>query len=230
MTALSDYLESGILTHLFRQHEFPKPSNISIALTSSVAKDNDTGASIPELPTQETIGLDVVETNYARIDLGSPAANGDNNWQKSGSDDITAFSVFTEDVESSGYFYPLYLSEASAENNDTHAETGSNTGVEYTFSEFPGVSFYGPQTVVTSGESNPGYVMYEGNGFIKNAKQIVFQTALTDWGWVSGVAILDSEQHQSGNLLLYAELNNPRYVYAGDSIKFDTNALEISIQ
>ena len=72
--------------------------------------------------------------------------------------------------------------------------------------------------------------MYEGNGFIKNSAQIVFDTAVTDWGWVSGVAILDSDVHQSGNLLLYAELNNPRYVYAGDSIKFDTNALEISIQ
>lgn len=223
MTALSDYLESGILTHLFRSGSFPKPSNISIALTSDVAKDNDTGVSIPELPTGVMIGTTPTGTNYKRQSLGSPS---DAKWNGTGSDDITAFAVFTEDVEVSGYFYPLYLSELTAKNNDGT----NNSAIEYTFSEFPGVTLYGPSTITTSGESNPGYTMYEGNGFIKNSAQIVFDTAVTDWGWVSGVAILDSDVHQSGNLLLYAELNNPRYVYAGDSIKFDTNALEISIQ
>lgn len=227
MTALSDYLESGILTHLFRSGSFSKPSNISIALTSDVAKDNDTGASIPELPTGVLLGSITTSTNYQRKSLGSPS---DSKWNATGHDDATAFAVFTEDVEASGYFYPLYLSELTATNNDTNALNNAKSALEYTFSEFPGVTFYGPQTVTVSGESNPGYEMYEGNGFIKNSEQIVFDTATTDWGWVSGVAILDSYVHQSGNLLLYAELNNPRYVYAGDSIKFDTNALEISIQ
>jgi hypothetical protein len=227
MTALSDYLESGILTHLFRSGSFSKPSNISIALTSDVAKDNDTGASIPELPTSVLLGSITTSTNYQRKSLGSPS---DSKWNATGHDDATAFAVFTEDVEASGYFYPLYLSELTATNNDTNALNNAKSALEYTFSEFPGVTFYGPQTVTVSGESNPGYEMYEGNGFIKNSEQIVFDTATTDWGWVSGVAILDSDVHQSGNLLLYAELNNPRYVYAGDSIKFDTNALEISIQ
>ena len=230
MAALSDYLESGILTHIFRTQEFPKPSNISIALTSDVPKDNDDGATISEIPTSQLLGSTAVSTNYTRKSLGNPAENGNIKWSNTGRDDITSFAVFTEDVESSGYFYPLYLSEATATNRDENAVNNARSATEFTFSEFPGVSFFGPSSLVTSGESNPGYALYEGNGFIKNAEQIVFDTALTDWGWVSGVAVLDSEVHQSGNLLLYAELNNPRYVFAGDSIKFDTNALEISIQ
>jgi len=229
MAALSDYLESGILTHLFRTEVFSKPENISIALTSGVPQDNDSGSTIPEIPVSSQLDSVSVSTNYNRISLGNPSVNGNSHWGRSGFDDITAFTVFTEDVPSSGYFYPLYLSESTATNNDIDAVNNAKTADEYTFSEYPGISFFGPHSLTASGESNPGYTMYEGNGFIKNTTQLVFDTALTDWGWVSGVAILDSPDHQSGNLLLYAELNNPRYVFAGDSIKFDTNSLEISI-
>jgi hypothetical protein len=77
--------------------------------------------------------------------------------------------------------------------------------------------------------TNPGYTTYQGNGFIKNSTQIVFPTALTDWGWVSGIAIVDTSNYASGNLLMYAKLDNPRYVYTGDNIKFDSNSLEISL-
>ena len=56
--------------------------------------------------------------------------------------------------------------------------------------------------------SNPGYLLYEGNGFIKNKTQLVFNTAMTDWGWVSGIAILDDTTDGAGKLLMYAELNN----------------------
>lgn len=231
MAALSDYLESGILTHLFRTNEFPKPSKITIALTSSIPKDNDTGSTIPEIPASVTIGSNTVNTNYSRIDLGNPSQVGDNKWNRTGFDDLTAFAVFSEDDGHSGYFYPLYLTEASAEANDTNAPNNATSADPYEFSEFPGITFFAPHSIATSGDtSNPGYMLYEGNGFIKNSEQLVFDTALTDWGWVSGVAILDSENHQQGNLLMYAELNNPRYVYTGDNIKFDINALEISLK
>ena len=90
---------------------------------------------------------------------------------------------------------------------------------------------YAPQSLAQSGKAvNPGYDLYDGNGFIKNKSQIVFNTALTDWGWVSGVAIMDTSVHASGNLLMYAKLENPRFIYTGDNIKFDINSLEISLK
>jgi len=231
MAALSDYLESGILTHLFRSQSFPKPSNISIALTSSIPRDNDTGQTIPELHQTTQLDSITVQTNYSRIDLGDPVGAGDLKWNRAGIDNVTPFAVYSEDISHSGYFYPLFLSESTALANDSNPAGGGTVADPYEFSEFPGVKFYGPHSVAVSGAAaNPGYELYEGNGFIKNKVQFVFETALTDWGWVSGVAILDSPDHQSGNLLMFAALNNPRYVYTGDSIKFDLNALEISLK
>ena len=105
-----------------------------------------------------------------------------------------------------------------------------------------------PQTVEVSGETlNTGYARINystpasdgntkwnfvegGSGITRNASQIVFNTALQDWGLVSGIAILDSSVHGSGNLLLHAELEKPREVCVGDSIKFDTNTLEIFLK
>lgn len=230
MSALSDYLESNLLNHLFRGSSFPKPSSIAIALTSSVPVDSDTGVSIPELPSGVSKGNNFVSTNYARINLGSPSGVGNNVWNAVGTDDTTTFSVYGTSssgntVGMSGYFYPLYL-------NQTTALAASNGYTQsYRFREYPNVLFHAPTNLQQSGvATNPGYTQYDGNGFIKNASQIVFNTALTDWGWVSGIAILDNAAYGSGNLLMYAKLDNPRYVYTGDNIKFDVNSLEISLK
>jgi len=227
MAALSDYLESGLLSHLFRNTAFERPANIAIALTSSVPKDSDTGRTIPEIPSGVDQGIDHVSTNYARVELGPPADSGDINWNTVGSDPFTIYQVYSEEVNHSGYFYPLYLLQASGE-----AASSASSAALVTFSNtFPGVNFYSPTNLYVSGsEVNGGYTQYEGNGFIKNKLDLVFNTALTDWGWVSGVAIVDSALHGSGNVLMYAQLQNPRNVYIGDSIKFNGNSLEISLK
>ena len=227
MAALSDYLESGLLSHLFKNDAFTRPSTIAIALTSGVPLDSDTGSSILELPSGVARGSSFISTNYSRIDLGDPSTEGNNIWNNVGVDETTTYEVYSEELNHSGYFYPLYLS-----NDKAMSEDDSGLSETYTFpNTFPGVTFYSPATTSVSGsQTSSGYTSYEGNGFIKNKNQIVFNTALTDWGWVSGVAIVDHSDHGSGNLLMYAQLENPRFVYAGDSIKFDTNSLEISLK
>ena len=159
MAALSDYLESGLLHHVFRGQSFPKPSNIAIALCSGVPTDSDTGATIPEMSS----GDGVNKTGYARLDLGNPSTLGDARW------DYT-----TED----------------------HAV---------------------------------------GSGLIKNKSAFLFDegegtAALTDWGWVSGIAVLDSGEYGVGNLLMHSALDNPRIIYTGDTVKFDISTLQISFQ
>lgn len=231
MAALSDYLESGLLNHLFRSANLPKPSAIAVALTSEVPKDSDNGESLPELPSGVSRGEIFVDTNYRRLNLGNPVNSGDLFWEDVGVDDSTVFHVYgTSDsgitAGLSGYFYPLYLDESVAASN---SETLTASG--FMFEEFPSITFYAPIDIVESGKAeNPGFTEYEGNGFIKNSRQLVFNTALTDWGWVSGVAILDNSEYGSGNVLMFSELSNPRYVYAGDNIRFDINSLEISLQ
>ena len=237
MAALSDYLESSLLSHIFRSSSFAKPQQIAIALTSGVPLDSDNGSTIPELPSGVNKGNNFISTNYARINLGSPSGVGNTVWNAVGFDDVTVFSVYGTSssgnaVGMSGYFYPLYLTETSANNAD-RANTAEPQGYSqpYRFKEFPNVTMYAPLSLQQSGMvADPGYTAYSGNGFIKNASQIVFNTALTDWGWVSGVAIVNNSTYGSGNLLMYAKLENPRYIYTGDNIKFDLNALEISLK
>lgn len=231
MAALSDYLESGLLNHIFRGQEFPKPSSIAIALTSDVPLESDTGETIPELPSgiyRADIGF---STNYKRLDLGNPKDDGDDVWNNVGIDEFTIYQVsgtsnygLTDGIN--GYFYPLYLNESIAADRDS-----VNATQQVRFVEFPGVDFFSPNDLFESGVyQNPGYEDYNGNGFIKNGTQFIFDTALEEWGWISGVAIVDSAEYGSGNVLMYSKLTNPRYVYVGDNIKFDVNSLEISLQ
>jgi hypothetical protein len=226
MAALSDYLESGLLSHIFKNAAFTRPTEIAIALTSGVPVDSNTGKNIPELPS----GINGLSTNYSRMSLGNPASVGNTVWNNIGTDDLTAFAVSGtsssgNSINMFGFFHPLYLNRTVANAADPNSVSQS-----YMFKEYPSVTLYAPVAYQQSGvTSNPGYTVYQGNGFIKNASQIVFPTALRDWGWVSGVAIVDNSQYGSGNLLMYAQLANPRYVYTGDNIKFDTNALEISL-
>lgn len=231
MAALSDYLESALLNHLFRGSSFPKPSSIAIALTSGVPLDSDTGSSLPEIPSGVTKGVSFVTTNYKRLALGNPATSGDTIWNAVGVDSVTAFSVSGTSISGvtsglNGYYHPLYLSSGTAIANDNLGQTDA-----YRFRQFPNVVFYSAKNIFQSGVAqNPGYTLYEGNGFIKNSSQLVFDTALQDWGWISGIAVVDSSIYGSGNVLMYAQLSNPRYVYTGDNIKFDLNSLEISLQ
>ena len=158
MASLSDYLESGLLHHLFRGQSFPKPENIAIALCSAVPSESDSGSTMSELPSGTADGKD---TGYRRINLGDPATAGDGKW--------------------------LY-------NTDDHNA---------------------------------------GSGIIKNASSFLFDegdgsAALVDWGWVSGIAVVDSGEYGTGNLLMYAQLENPRIIYTGDTVKFDPSTLQIS--
>ena len=230
MAALSDYLESGLLHHIFFGEEFVRPTNISIALTSGVPKDNDTGATLAELPSGTTKGSDFVSTGYTRVSLGNSSV-GNTIWNRAGVDDVTGYQVNSTITSHSGYFYPLYLKQSVALAASTASSAATTT---LTFDQiYPGVTFYRPDGVGTSGDysaSDPGYTSYEGNGFIQNIGAITFGTAISDWGWVSGVAITDSGVPGEGNVLMMAALENPRLIYTGDSIKFDARSLEISLK
>jgi hypothetical protein len=154
MTALSDYLESGLLHHVFRGQTLPKFGGVAIALCSGVPSDSDTGETIPELPS----GINGSGTGYKRYNLGDTVASGD-------------------------YFWEYNIDDHNA-----------------------------------------------GSGLIKNDVTLLFDTALLDWGWVSGIAIVDSGDYGVGNLLMYSELNNPRIIYQGDSVKFDSSTLQIKFK
>jgi hypothetical protein len=65
------------------------------------------------------------------------------------------------------------------------------------------------------------------SGLIDNAGTITFGPASADWGYVSGIAILDSGVHGAGNLLMYGALANPRDVKMNDTLTISAGALDI---
>ena len=75
MSAMSDYLESGIIDHFLRGQTLAKPSNLSIALCSGVPADADIGGvagggnagRIPEIQGDHS------GTGYVRKSLGAPS-------------------------------------------------------------------------------------------------------------------------------------------------------------
>lgn len=226
MASISDYLEAKLLNHIFRSEEFVKPSSISIALTSSVPLDSQTGSTLPELPTGVAKGAITVSTGYSRRNLGAPSGVGDSTWFAVGVDTTTQYSVYSQETNNSGYFYPVYLTQNSAQNADPNGNFKT-----FSFPQtYPSITFYAPSAAISGGATDPGLNAYEGNGFIKNQNQIIFDTALSDWGWVSGVAIIDNSAYGTGNMLMYAALKNPRYIYTGDNLKFDPKSLEISLK
>lgn len=157
MAALSDYLESGLLHHIFLGQSYSSPTNISIGLTKSASGidsnyDSYSGSTIPEIPS----GINGSGTGYARVSLGNPASPP---------------------------------------------------------SDGPWFEFVG-----------------NGSGLMKNKRQIVFDTALVDWGWVSGVIITNTSNYASGNVLMHSQLSNPRIIYMGDTVKFDAETLQISFK
>lgn len=64
MPAISDYLESGILHHIFRGQTFSKPATIAVALCSGVPVETNTGVTIPEIANAG---------GYARVNVGAPS-------------------------------------------------------------------------------------------------------------------------------------------------------------
>jgi hypothetical protein len=223
MSALSDYLESGLLHHVFANQPFTMPSSVALALLSNPATDISTGSSISEIPSG--VGSDI--TGYSRVNITSLQ----DAWRFASSADNVSFAVSGTRSNAgtgsgvTGNFYPVYLTQARA---------GGSTSEIVTFTQFPNTTFYfasGNNNVYGSGSSigsNTSYNTYPTpSRYLVNKYQIIFPTALNDWGFVSGVAILDDANYKSGNVLMYSTLTNPRLVYGGDNIRFDAESLQI---
>ena len=95
MTALSDYLESGLLHHVFRGGSFAKPSNISIALTSGEPTDYQTGTTIWEIPSGDGTTL----SGYSRFSLGDPASVGNAKWTYTAEDRAAGSGIIKNAVD-----------------------------------------------------------------------------------------------------------------------------------
>ncbi|MHA1948741.1 MAG: phage tail fiber protein [Candidatus Thorarchaeota archaeon] len=67
-------------------------------------------------------------------------------------------------------------------------------------------------------------------GEIDNAADITFTTASGgNWGTITSVTLLDNVTHSAGNILFYGDLTTAKVVNDGDTFKFSTGDLNISL-
>lgn len=69
-----------------------------------------------------------------------------------------------------------------------------------------------------------------GSGYITNTAVISFnQNTGSDWGWVSGVAILDNSGDAVGNMLWYGSLSTAKLMSVGDTLSIPTGSAVIKL-
>lgn len=65
------------------------------------------------------------------------------------------------------------------------------------------------------------------DGTSQNASDIAFPTAMTNWGEVTHVALMDAET--GGNVLMYSALDVSKTVNAGDTFKINAGDLDVTV-
>jgi len=68
---------------------------------------------------------------------------------------------------------------------------------------------------------------HEAPGSGNNIGLVTFTQATADWGYVSGVALVDSATYGAGNIIMYGQLVTPRIVLNGDQFKFNATNLTV---
>lgn len=67
------------------------------------------------------------------------------------------------------------------------------------------------------------------NGITGNSGAITFPAATANWGWISGVAILDNIGYGSGDMIVYGALQTPKLIGNGDQFKFNISDILFQI-
>lgn len=67
-----------------------------------------------------------------------------------------------------------------------------------------------------------------GSGLTQNVGTFSFTQASADWGWVSGIALVDSGVYGQGNVWMWAPLVTPRDVKSQDTFSYAAAAFQIA--
>lgn len=120
---------------------------------------------------------------------------------------------------------PLNISIALCSNVPGEDATGANMNEVANAGGYARVNLGAPTNALFTEISQAFGALSSGN--IDNASAITFPTATADWGYVSGVAIVDSGVYGAGNVLMYGRLANPRNVQTNDTVSFAIGAFDI---
>ena len=103
--------------------------------------------------------------------------------------------------------------------------TDAQTGV--TLTEISGAGYARASGCGPSSNGNSKWDAPTTAGDTENTAAIEFAAASADWGYVSGVAIVDALTN--GNILFHGGLTTPRIVLDGDTFKFNAGDIDITL-
>lgn len=66
-------------------------------------------------------------------------------------------------------------------------------------------------------------------GLCENLVAVTWDAATASWGWVSGVAIVDSATYGQGNVLIHGALTTPKNIDVDDQFRFPSGSLDITL-
>jgi len=122
---------------------------------------------------------------------------------------------------------PSNISIALLSNHDANWALDSKTGA--TIPEIGNANGYARKSLGAPANSTwdaPG----TGSPTTSNTDAVEFAAASgDDWGYVSGIAIVDSLTHGAGNVLFHGALTTPRIVTDGDTFKFNAGDIDITL-
>ena len=64
----------------------------------------------------------------------------------------------------------------------------------------------------------------------KNSSGIVWPTATATWGWVSGIALVDSVTYGAGHMLMYGPLSTAKFVTTDDIFQINSGSLSLEVR
>ncbi len=112
---------------------------------------------------------------------------------------------------------PPTLAVALCSGVPTDAKTGA------TIPELPNTGGYVRKTLNPSATNWLDPVAVD--GICSNLQAVLFDQAASDWGWVSGVALIDNATYGAGNVLIWGQLTVPKLIGAGDQFQFASGTL-----
>lgn len=62
-----------------------------------------------------------------------------------------------------------------------------------------------------------------------NLSGVTFPVATSNWGWVSGVCIVDNSTHGAGNVLMHGTLSQPQFITTNGTFSFPSGSLQLSV-
>lgn len=87
-----------------------------------------------------------------------------------------------------------------------------------TLPELPNAGGYARQALAPSADNWQDPV--SASGLTRTHKEVLFPEASADWGWVSGVALVDSATHGAGNVWFHGPLNAAKFIGQYDRFLF----------